>query len=229
MFTIRLLGFDVEIQLTFLILAIFVIDVLSGVGILLFLLAAFVSVVIHELGHAVTARSFGGHVERIAIHAMGGVTYWRPTLAMGGIRRFLVAAAGSATGIILGGGLFLAVQAGWFGDVAAGAITTPLGINGRLDQFQEYGLFFLDVFIWVSFVWGLFNWLPIGGLDGSKMLRELLVKFIGPRGAFHAAVIGVIVAIAFALWALQQRFIWGAIIVLILAFSDFQRVRSGGY
>jgi Zn-dependent protease len=228
-FTIRLFGFDIEIQLTFLILAIFVIDVLSGIGILLWMLAAFVSIVIHELGHAIAARGFGGHVERISIHAMGGVTYWRPTVAMGGIRRFLVAAAGSATGIVLGGGLFLAVRSGAFGDLAQRAITSPFRLNIALDRFGEPALFFLSAFIWVSFVWGLFNWLPIGGLDGSKMLRELLVKFLGPRGAYHAAVIGMIVAGAFALWAFQRGFLFGAIIVLILAFSDLRRVRSGGH
>ncbi len=228
-FRVRLFGFDVEIQLTFLILVIFVIDSgLSGVAIGLWVAAAFLSVLIHELGHAFTARAFGGQVAGITIHALGGVTMWRETKKMSGFKRFLVAAAGSGTGLIIAAGLFLLVKAGVFGRFADLLIETPWRIFlGDMDRLGEYGLFFLGTFIWVSVVWGLVNWLPIGGLDGSRMLSEMLVKFLGPRGAFHAAVIGIIFAVVAAIWFFQRGFLFAPILFLLFAFNDFNRVRSG--
>ena len=229
MFTVRLLGFNIEIQLTFLILAIFVLGAFSGAGVALWIAAAFVSVVIHELGHAVTARAFGGIVDGITIHAMGGVTVWRAPMAMGGFRRFIIAAAGSGSGLILAGVLFALVRTGTFGDLAQRAIITPWRVAlVELDRIGEYAVFFLGAFIWISIVWGLVNWLPIGGLDGSRMLRELLVKFLGPRGAFHAAVIGIIAAVIAAVWLFNRGSVFVPLILLLFAFNDFNRVRAGG-
>ncbi len=228
LFRIRLLGFAVEIQLTFLILAVFVINRgLSGAGVALWVLGAFVSVLVHELGHAVTARAFGGQVVGITIHALGGVTMWQERRPMSGFKRFLVAASGSGTGFIVAGILFGLVKAGVFGTLAERLIASPWRIFLLdLDRLGLWGLFFLGTFIWASFIWGAINWLPIGGLDGSKMLSELLIRFLGPRGAFHAAVIGVIAAVVAALWFFQRGFVFAPVLFLLFAFNDFNQARQ---
>ena len=78
MFKLKLFGFPVEVHLTFLILGIFVLDAGFGaIGVALWLAAAFLSVLIHELGHASVARLLGGTVERVTIHGIGGTTFWR--------------------------------------------------------------------------------------------------------------------------------------------------------
>ena len=65
-----------------------------------FLLAGFVSIMVHELGHALTARKFGAHSE-IVLEAFGGYA------AYSGVRMtrpqsFLITAAGPAVQILLG-------------------------------------------------------------------------------------------------------------------------------
>ena len=58
----------------------------------------FVSILVHELGHALTARAYGAEVE-IELNGVGGLTRWSiPSDRLGPGRRALVAAAGSAVG-----------------------------------------------------------------------------------------------------------------------------------
>ena len=69
--------------------------------IVLFVLAGFISILIHELGHALTARSFGASVQ-ITLQAFGGYAAY-----VGGqtdrLRSFLITAAGPGIQILLGG------------------------------------------------------------------------------------------------------------------------------
>jgi Zn-dependent protease len=225
--TIRLLGFPVQIQLTFLILLFFVLDSgLNLLGMALWLGTVFVSILIHELGHAVSARRYGAHVHSITIHAFGGVTMWQEIgRPVRGWKRFVVAAAGSGVGLVIGLFLFALVRAGYFGRIAERVITSPWGFRlfNPVD-FESALIFVLSAFIWVSVLWGLVNWLPIGGLDGSKMLREVLARFIGNRADYVASVIGLVVAGVLAVWMWRIGLRFGIFIVLFFAISDFTRV-----
>ena len=226
MLAFPLFGFDVRVHWTFMILLVFVLDSgLSGASIALWLAAAFVSVLIHELGHAFTARRFGGTVQAITLHGMGGMTTWLPPAHMTGVQRFTVSAAGAGVGFAIAGLVFLGVATGLFGDLAEVLIPTPWGaFLGSADLAGAYGVFFLGAFLWVSVVWGAINWLPIGGLDGSHMLREVLRKVVGPSADVHAAVIGVIFAIAAAVVFVNWGYTFAPIIFLFFALSDVMRV-----
>ena len=174
--------------------------------------------------------AFHGHVDGITIYALGGVTVWREAdVPIRGWKRFLVAAAGSAVGLFAGLGLYLFVVLGGLGARGTEAISTPWSVEFfRADRLGEYVIFFVGTFIWMSVVWGLVNWLPIGGLDGSRMLREVLIKALGPRGDLHARIIGLIVAAAAAFWAWQRGFVFAALILLMFALGDlsgYQRRR----
>jgi Zn-dependent protease len=222
----RLFGFDVRVHPTFLILLVFVIDSgLSGASIALWLVAAFLSVLIHELGHALTARRFGGRVQAITLHGMGGVTTWLPRPGMSGLQRFLVSAAGAGLGFAVAGLLFLAVVTGVFGRLAEALIPTPWGpYLGDADFLGEYGIFFIGAFLWVTVVWGVINWLPIGGLDGSHMLREVLRKLVGDGADLHAAVVGMIFAIAASVVFVNWGYRFAPLIFLFFALTDIMRV-----
>lgn len=227
MFTIRLLGFPVQIQLTFLILLFFVLDSgLNVLGMTLWLGTVFASILIHELGHAVSARHFGAHVHSITIHGFGGVTMWQEVgTPVRGWKRFVVAAAGSGVGLIIGLFLFFCVRAGYFGRIAEQVITSPWGFRlFNPFDFESSLVFTLSAFIWVSVLWGLVNWLPIGGLDGSKMLREVLANFIGDRADYVASVIGLVVAGLVAIWMWNIGLRFGIFILLFFAINDFTRV-----
>lgn len=83
---IRLAGIDVYIHATFFILILWIglsywqiegtlSAVFNGVG---FILALFACVVLHEFGHALTARSYGIRTLRITLLPIGGVASGLP-------------------------------------------------------------------------------------------------------------------------------------------------------
>ena len=196
MIRFRVFGFPVRIHLSFLlILALLLGSRLSSVSVALWGVSILASVMLHELGHAAAVRRFGGQVESISIYALGGATMWREGgFGLSGWKQFLVAAAGSGVGLFAGLGLYMFVRLGGMGEAGRLLVSLPWRIDLRAaDYYGEYLVFMVGSFIWVSVVWGLVNWLPIGGLDGSKMLRAVLVKVLGPSGDLHSRIIGVIV------------------------------------
>lgn len=226
----RVFGFPVQIHLSFLLLVVFFIwGDWSAVAVGLWTVTILASVLLHELGHAVAVRGFGGRVEAITIYALGGATLWREVdKPIRGWRSFLVSAAGSGAGLLIGLGLYLLVAVGGLGVAAQRIVASPWRIYfGTAEQSGEYLALAAGAFIWVSVVWGLVNWLPIGGLDGSKMLREILIKLLGPSGDLHSRVIGFIVGAAVAVWLWQRGLRFATVIVLVFAASDLFNYRRG--
>ncbi len=231
MLKLRLFGFPLHIHATFLILGLFVLDAgFGGVGVVLWIAAAFLSVLIHELGHAFTARLLGGAVDRVTIHGIGGTTFWTaPWMNRSLGKRFLVAAAGSGLEVVVALGVFSLVRAGVFGEISALVVESPFTVYLGDSLFLEHWLsFFLGTFIWISVVWGLLNWLPIGGLDGSHMLAVLIEKVLPGRGRFHAAVIGLIVAAVAAWWFFDRGYRFAPIIFMLFAVQEFSAARVQG-
>ena len=125
--------------------------------ILLFIVAGFLSILIHELGHALMMRRFGCRQVAIVLHAMGGVA-----ISQGG--RFsrgqdiLVSLAGPALQATCGIAVLLLMAPGkgnW----------PPI-----LDQL-------LILFVMISLFWAILNLVPVYPLDGGQILKGAL----GPR------------------------------------------------
>lgn len=120
--------------------------------IVLFIIAGFISILVHELGHALTARKFGAH-SSITLQAFGGYA------AYSGVRltrpqTFAVTAAGPVVQIFLG----LAV----------------LFLLPNLPKITPQAGYFLSTLVWISLAWALLNLLPILPLDGGQMLNTVL-------------------------------------------------------
>lgn len=138
----------------------------------LFVLAGFISILVHELGHALTARKFGAYSE-ITLQAFGGFA------AYSGVRltrpqSFLVTAAGPGIQILLGVVLLLSFR--FLPDL-------PPNID-----------YFLITLMWISIFWAVLNLLPILPLDGGQMLNAIL----GPARIKITLWITIIVAIGAA-------------------------------
>lgn len=160
----------------------------------------FVSILIHELGHAFTARMYGSAVA-IELNGLGGLTRW--SLPQGELtpgRRSLIAAAGSATGLLFGGAVWLiATQFGPYAPLAA---------------------FVLESLIYVNVFWGLVNWLPIRPLDGGHLLESLLHKIAPDRAVLIARVIFMATAIGALAFAIWQGLIFIAVLAGWLLLSE---------
>ena len=141
---------------------------------LLFLIAGFVSVLVHELGHALTAKAFGKRVE-IVLQAFSGYASYSGGAPLGRTRTFLVTAAGPALQIILGGLVYVFAE------------TFP-GMS-----FQA--IYFLKVLYGISFVWAILNLLPVLPLDGGRLLQTIL----GPSRIKLTLMISIVVAVGVGL------------------------------
>lgn len=149
------LGIPVGVHATFLFIAILGIGQYSGLEIAYWTVAAFVAILMHEYGHALTARAFGAVGISITLFALGGVTQYRHGRQMSHGRSFLVSAAGSGIGILAGG------------------IVIGLYRIGMLDSAPRLIDVFLSSFVWAAMVWGILNWIPIVPLDGGSMVLHL--------------------------------------------------------
>ena len=177
---------------------------LEGAGLIAAWIAiVFVSVLAHELGHALTARRYGAEVA-ITLTTLGGLTSWRaPDGKISPGRRAVVAAAGSAVGILLG----LAV-------LGLYRLIRPAGLDvARI----------VDMIVWVNVGWGVLNWLPIRPLDGGHLLSSLL-ELAAPKRAHRIAdgvfLVTSLLALAAALYF---RYPFVAVLAAFMVWSEVGR------
>lgn len=207
MLSFRLAGIPVTVRASFLLVAV-LIGLSGGEPILVaaWVCVVFVSILIHELGHALTARSMGAEVA-IELNAIGGLTTWSGVegdLTPG--RRALIAAAGSGVGLVFGGAVWLFDQ-----------LTGP---------YAGLGGFVVRNLIWVNVFWGLLNWLPIRPLDGGHLVRSLLQKVVpGSAGKVANALFFLTSATALVL-AIRFRLFLVALIAAWLVMGELTRGRS---
>jgi Zn-dependent protease len=147
-------------------------------GVCLFLVAGFISILIHELGHALTARHFGARSE-IVLQAFGGYAAYSG-VRLTRLQNFLITAAGPAVQILLGFLLFLLIP--------------------RLPEISPYGRYFLSMLMGISLFWALLNLLPVLPLDGGRMLDSIL----GPKRIRITLWTTIIVATLLAVVALKS-------------------------
>jgi len=169
---------------------------------LAWMVAVFLSILIHELGHALTMRNFGDRRVGIILYAFGG-------LAQGeGLRTrredFMVSAAGPALQMLVG----LAV--GWAS--VLWPVSSPVFAS------------LLDAFISVSILWALLNLLPIIPLDGGRLCLAVL----GAGGQWRALIISLVCCIGVALLMLDE-YLWLQFQNRIMRTLDLHaRTRVGG-
>lgn len=199
-----LFGIRVEVRPSFLVIAAVLglslgrLDLLfAWIGII------FVSILIHELGHALTARHFGSEVE-IELNAIGGLTSWTaPDGDIGPGRRAMVAASGSATGLVFGGVVWLAA--------------IPFG------PYPPFADFVISNLVVVNVFWGLLNWAPIRPLDGGHLLTSLLEAVVPKRAEQIANVIFFISAAAAVAVAIWFRLVFVGLIAAWLLWGEMTK------
>jgi Zn-dependent protease len=149
----------------------------------------FVSILVHELGHAVTFRLFGADAD-IVLYAFGGLAIPSHDVS-GRWRRILISLAGPFAGFVVAGivyGSNLALEWGQSSDRPA-----PNG---------PHLLFLYWQLLWVNLIWGLFNLLPVYPLDGGQVSRELCGMKWGPRGKRISLQISFVVALVMVAYSL---------------------------
>jgi Zn-dependent protease len=165
----------------------------------------FVSILIHELGHAAAFRAFG-HSTRIELYGMGGRTFGegRPLSTTGEV---LVSLGGPVAGFLCG---FVVLE-----------LSRRVGFEGRLMRVVVGDL------LWVNLGWGALNLLPISALDGGHVARALLQRAAGDRGRRMAAQLAVIVSAVAVVAALWYGTAWGALLAAYFGADSYNQLGEG--
>ena len=171
-------------------------------GPILFMLAAFISIMVHELGHALAGRKYGA-VPSIHLHGFGGVTTL-PGAFFTRNQSMFVSFAGPLASMILGLIAYLCFP-----------------IVSKISPILGY---VFGVLVWINVFWTILNLLPIQPLDGGQIFRD----FMGSSRRETVRWVGVIVASLVAVWALQLDRVFLCMMMAYLAYMNFQEEPGEG-
>ncbi|MDR3621401.1 MAG: site-2 protease family protein [Paludisphaera borealis] len=216
----RVAGIPIYVHWTFLILIAWLViagtlennNVSQGISEAAFVLALFGCVVLHELGHALTARRFGVKTSDITLLPIGGVARLE-RMPEKPSQELLVALAGPAVNVVIVALLLI------FG------IPLQAGV-GASQELVHAG--FWPKLLMVNVFLAAFNLLPAFPMDGGRVLRALLaMRLPYARATRLAANIGQMMAIGFGLLGLSGQapiLLFIAIFVWIGAEAEAQQV-----
>jgi Zn-dependent protease/CBS domain-containing protein len=184
-------GIGVYIHATFWLLILFILyshwsqghDFATALAGVVFVLAIFACVVLHEFGHALTARKFGIQTRDITLLPIGGLARLE-RMPEDPRQELWVAAAGPAVNVVIAAVLY--------GMLAAA------GVRPDLENLQWVGGNFLNKLMVVNVWLVAFNLLPAFPMDGGRVLRALLATRIEyTRATQVAARVGQMMAFLF--------------------------------
>jgi Zn-dependent protease len=205
----RLFGVDVQVQMFFWLTAAFLAyrDLTEGryALVAVWVAVVFVSVLVHELGHAMAIKRHGIEPE-ITLHGMGGTTSWRPHPSMSRLDHIVISLAGPFAGFALAAVVYAVVR-------LAPGLVFKLPVLG-----QETVWRLLEV----NIGWGIMNLIPVLPFDGGHVLEQTL----GPRRVKLTAAISGLIGAGIAIAAMKYQQYYLAILFGMAAMQSFQRFNA---
>jgi Zn-dependent protease len=169
--------------------------------ILVWAVVVFLSILFHELGHALAMIRYGLEPE-IELHMMGGLARAQGMQNLTRRQRIFISFAGPLAGFVFGTLVFVMA-------LIMPAVDVTLALGAGLPDFfvtttvpGDGGVALqgaVKMLLWVNFGWGIINLVPVMPLDGGHILEDLL----GPRRAKAAATISLIGGIGVVLLCLN--------------------------
>jgi len=178
---------------------------LLGLGIrdmrllLCWIAVCFVSILVHELGHALVAMALGSSWASIRLYSFGGLCY---SQGLSRWRDVAVSAAGPLAGFLFAGLTY-----------GASLVWPP----------HDFLAFYLYEFFWqVNIYWGIMNLLPVQPLDGGHVVGGVL----GPSRQRMTLWLGVITSVGVVAWALSARRFYMAFMFGFLGYGCYQALST---
>ena len=220
----------------------------SGIEMVIWIFAMFVSILIHELGHALMIRRFGRDAH-IVLYAMGGLaiegrpqsqygspwslesyTGYRPPRQRLPAEQILISAAGPGIQFALAGLIIAGIYAtGGRIVLSPGVIPLPNPVlGGALANNSNLYVLAWDM-LYINIFWAIMNLLPVLPLDGGQIALQVFMQQDPWQGTQRALWLSVIVGaavavIAIAMW--KETFLF--ILFASLAVSSYFAIQQSG-
>jgi len=171
-------------------------------------LGLFLSILIHELGHALVGRRFNLKIKHITLWVLGGMAEFERIPRRQGTEA-VMAIAGPVTSVFLAGMVWLLMRV----------------------MAESYGSvhFILAYLLYMNMVLAIFNLIPALPLDGGRVLRSLLaVRISYVKATQIAATLSKVLAVALGLGGILTLNLWLMLIAffIFIAVSGESRVAS---
>jgi stage IV sporulation protein FB len=200
----------------------------------IWVLVIFVSILVHELGHALAFRRYGQR-SQIVLHFAGGLTIPEPVswgssyanVALTPNQQIFISLAGPGAGFILAALVIMLVA------VMGGSVLTtrlfgflPLPLNALMPFGGQVLSVMISMFLWVNIFWGLINLVPVFPLDGGQVARNVLLQVDPVDGVRKSLWLSVIAGGLLALGGLLFfRSLFMALLFGLLAFQSYQSLQ----
>lgn len=209
-----------------------------AVFLLLWMAAMFVSILIHELGHAVAFRYFG-IPSSIVLYHFGGMaipdsfsSFGRMSRSRSRENQLIISGAGPAAQLLLAAVIIIVVELAGY-RMAEGIWPlnhfVPLSEKPPLPSVvANVMLFFLAG---PSIFWALLNLVPVYPLDGGQIARELFIRFGSPNAIRDSLTLSLFTAIGCGVLAYHFGQTFLLMLFISLAVSSYQMLqmyRFGG-
>ncbi len=232
----KLAGIPVRVHPLFWLIAVLLGSSSGGLlQLLIWVLVVFVSILMHEFGHALAMRHYG-QSSQVILHMMGGLTVpeqvswgggWA-NVALSPSQEIFISLAGPASGFLLAG-LVIATVVVSGGSIIMTALLGFIPLPSAV--LLPFGGSVLNAFVitllWVNIFWGFINLMPVYPLDGGNVTRYILLKadpLDGVRKSLWVSVVAGILVAAIGFFLLGS--IYMAVLFGFLAFQSYQSLQS---
>lgn len=205
------------------------------IGIPIWIFVVFVSILVHELGHALAFRRYGIR-SQIVLHFAGGLTIPESTpwgtgwasVSPSPRQEIIISLAGPFAGFVLAGLVIFIVK------LLGGEILTnwlfgllPIPHNAIVPIGGVILSLLFTMLLWVNVFWGFINLLPVYPLDGGQVTRNILIQYDPRDGVRKSLWVSIVTGGIVALAAfLLLRSIYMAFLFGLLAFQSYQSLQS---
>lgn len=207
-----------------------------------FIACAFVSVLVHEMGHGLASRAVGNEPVGIVLYAMGGYCQFEPRRQSPGERLFVLL-MGPGAGFALLALVLAYLNARYAVQpldaldlIGVGNLLSYLGVRAgnagtavvQIGLFHGSAWWFQAIYslLYINFWWGVFNLFPIWPLDGGQAAGVVLGEANPREGARWCHILSMLTAAGLAYYQFTHENPRSAIWVACFGFLNFQRLQA---
>jgi len=188
----------------------------------LWILAVFLSVLVHEMGHALTMRAYGFQ-PRVTLYGLGGFASYGPGQSrdQGTVGQILISFAGPGSQFLLVAALVAILKA--TGHDVLIYRWGPVFFAFTGETVVSWAItVLLDDLMLVSVFWGALNLVPVYPLDGGQIAREILVAANPREGISQSLILSMVAAVAMMLVGAQLKDLFVILLFGYLGYASYQ-------